>query len=83
MKICTVCKIEKDKSEFYFNKDYNYFVAKCKKCYNTRRHPLVNENVEIYLEKTYGETRPSEKNMKKIKDFLESQKNFHKIKKIK
>ena len=60
MKICNICKIKKEVSEFYIQNGYVY--AECKSCFNARcmkRKPHRKESTKknqrnYYLKKNFG-----------------------------
>lgn len=50
-KVCTGCKKEKQVDCFYFVKDRNNYMTKCKACYKARHEVCKAKNPDVYKEK--------------------------------
>jgi hypothetical protein len=50
-KVCTGCNEERQVDCFYFIKDRNAYMAKCKVCYKARHEACKAKNPEVYKEK--------------------------------
>ena len=73
-KICTMCKEEKEVSEFYWIKKKDRPTSRCKKCTNKITAKNQHKYKEYY--KNYWETHKEENSIKNQKYYNEKRKNW-------
>jgi len=72
MKVCRICKIEKDESEFMFRKDTQKLRSECRTCHYKRKAEYATKNIEktMAFQKEYREAN-KDKLIAWAKDYYE------------